>query len=148
MSHAGKLVLGIAAGALAATAVFAASMHAERETAMKAQGAAGGPLFAMASGKAPYDAAAATTAAEAFLAATKWDPVALFPEGDVEGEGNRALPAIWENFDDFTAEHDALVAAAETLAVEAGKGLDQLKAALGPVGESCNSCHETYRKPE
>jgi cytochrome c556 len=73
------------------------------------------------------------------------DPKVLFPEGSVEG---RALPAIWENFDDFNAKHEALVAAATTMTEEAGKGLDQLKAAIGPIGAACGACHELYRKPE
>jgi cytochrome c556 len=134
----------IAAASFAATAALSGA-HEDREATMKAQGAQAGILFGMAQEKVPYDAAAASAAAAALLEVSSWDPKVLFPEGSVEG---RALPAIWENFDDFNAKHEALVAAATTMTEEAGKGLDQLKAAIGPIGAACGACHERYRKPE
>jgi cytochrome c556 len=145
MSMTPKLLLGIAGGMLAATAVFAASMHDDRSALMKSMGGKAGPLFGMMQEKMPYDAAVATAAAQELAAIAKTDFAPLFPEGDTEG---RALPIIWEQWDDFNAKHDALIAATETLAAEAGNGLDALKAAIGPVGAACGACHEVYRKPE
>ncbi|MDP5360798.1 MAG: cytochrome c, partial [Paracoccaceae bacterium] len=45
------------------------------------------------------------------------------------------------------AEQVKLAAATATLASVAGDGLDAMKAAFGPVGQSCGSCHESYRAP-
>lgn len=143
-----NLILGITASAIAATAAFAASMHEDREKMMKDMAGKAGVLFGMAQGKAPYDAAAATAAATELLALAKTDYQPLFPEGDTEGEGNRALPAIWEQPDEFKADHEALIAAAEGVAAVAGNGLDALKGAVGPLGGACGDCHKTFRKPE
>lgn len=145
MAFAKKLILGLAGCALAATAAFAQSMHDKREEVMKAQGAQVGILAGMAQDKVPYDAAAAQAAADALVAAVAWDPMELFPEGDTEG---RVTPAIHENWEDFVAKHDALVAAAATMQTEAGKGLDAVKAAIGPIGAACGACHQAYRAPE
>lgn len=144
MAFTGKLILGIAGAALVATTAFAAS-HAGRVNAMKAQGAQVGVLAGMAQEKVPYDAAAASAAAAALVEAVSWDPEVLFPDGNVDG---RALPAIWENFDDFKAKHTDLVTAAATMNEEAGKGLDALKAAMGPIGAACGACHTAYRAPQ
>ena len=72
----------------------------------------------------------------------------VFPEGSDMGD-TRALPAIWENPDDFEATiqqaQDAI--AAFTAAVEAND-----KEAIGPafeeVGDRCKACHDDYRKEE
>lgn len=144
MAFSGKLIFA-AVCTLAATAAFAQSMHDKREEVMKAQGAQIGVLAGMAQEKAPYDAAAATAAATKLAEIAAWDAEELFPQGDATG---RALPAIWENWDDFQAKHEALVTASATMATEAGKGLDALKAAIGPIGAACGGCHQAYRKAE
>lgn len=69
---------------------------------------------------------------------------ALFPEGS--GEGTKALPAIWENWEGFEAviaKGDA-VAAAMLEAAEAGDqaAFGAAAAGLGPV---CGECHSTFR---
>jgi cytochrome c556 len=102
----------------------------------------------MAQEKAPYDAAAAKAAAEelAALAGQDWTP--LFPAGSSDGADNRALPAIWENLEDFMIKHKDLIAATAALAPVAGTDLASLKAGFGPVGAACGACHKDYRKPE
>jgi cytochrome c556 len=125
--------------------------HEVREAHMKIYGAQLGILGPMAQGAAPYDAAAAQAAADAILAnATSEDWLVMWPEGSAQGEvpDSRALPLIWEQAEDFEAKHQALVEAATALQAAAGTDLGSLQAALGGVGQSCGSCHETYRASE
>ncbi len=72
----------------------------------------------------------------------------MFPAGS--GEGNtHALPAIWENPQDFQQKVKAFQDAAADLltAARTGDNAAVLKA-MGPVGQSCNDCHKAYRKEE
>lgn len=70
---------------------------------------------------------------------------ALFPEGSIVGD-SEALPAIWENFDAFTAIADAGVAAAEggIAAAETGDAAGYA-AALQAIGGTCGQCHQQFR---
>jgi cytochrome c556 len=70
---------------------------------------------------------------------------ALFPEGSIVGE-SEALPAIWENFDAFTAIADAGVTAAEggIAAAEAGDAAGYA-AAIKAIGATCGQCHQQFR---
>ncbi|MEJ6394887.1 cytochrome c [Gymnodinialimonas sp. 2305UL16-5] len=109
-----------------------------------------GVLGQMARGNTEYDAEAAQAAADNLLAISQINQMFHWPEGtDTESiEGTRALPAIWEEGStvlDIWADYGA---AAETLAGAAGQGLDEMRAALGPVGAACGSCHDDYRAPE
>ena len=125
--------------------------HAFREEHMKVYGRNLGVLGGMAQGEAAYDAAAAQAAADAILAnATSPDWAIMWPEGSATGEveGSRALPAIWENPEDFEAQHQELVTAAMAMQAAAGTDLAALQAAMGGVGASCGGCHESYRAPE
>lgn len=146
MKLAKALALGGAAAALIATAAAAQdSPHDQREKLMKGMGGQLGPLVAMVQGKTDYDAEKAKAAADklAELAGSDWEP--LFPEGSVTG---RATPAIWEKWDEFMADKQALADATAKLASSAGDGIDSLKADFGPVGSACGTCHKTFRAPE
>lgn len=70
---------------------------------------------------------------------------ALFPEGSIVGD-SEALPAIWENFDAFTAITEVGVAAAESgiAAAEAGDAA-AYAAALQAIGGTCGQCHQQFR---
>lgn len=122
--------------------------HEFRETHMKIYAANLQILGPMAQGAAPYDAAAAQAAADAILAnATSDDWAIMWPEGSAQGEveDSEALPAIWENPEDFEAKHQGLIAAATAFQAAAGTDLAGLQGALGAVGGACGACHETYR---
>ncbi|MEY4752561.1 MAG: hypothetical protein RJA44_236 [Pseudomonadota bacterium] len=104
-----------------------------------------GRLGAMVNNKAPYDAKAAAASAEvlATLAPLPWS---AFGEGTDKGE-TRAQANIWSEADKFKAgatkmqdEIAKLDAAAKT------NDLAKLKAAFGPVGQSCKGCHDNFRK--
>lgn len=89
------------------------------------------------------------TGAEAVAAMTKLRDnyshiPALFPKGS---EGGDALPAIWENWEAFTA----IATAGQTAAEEGIKAADAgdsagYAAALKAVGGTCGQCHQQFRK--
>ncbi|WP_029009113.1 c-type cytochrome [Azospirillum halopraeferens] len=70
----------------------------------------------------------------------------LFPAGSESGDTD-ARPAVWTNFDDFTARAKAFETAAKALEDAAAAGD---KAAVGKqfaaVGASCKACHQDYKK--
>ncbi|MFW6093026.1 MAG: c-type cytochrome [Pseudomonadota bacterium] len=65
----------------------------------------------------------------------------LFPEGSGGGD---ALPAIWENPDDFESRLASFQEAAQAFesAVSTGNGIGP---AINELGQSCKSCHDDYR---
>ena len=106
-----------------------------------------GPLVEMAQGDIDYDADMAATAAENLASVTSLHQDRLWPDGsDNESiEGTRALPAIWENLDDFADKYADLGEATANLEMAAGEGLDELRGAIGAVGNACSACHDDYR---
>ena len=101
----------------------------------------------MAKGKSDYDATAAEMAAKSIHGVSMVHQAALWPEGsdNMSIDGTRALPAIWDDFDDFASKWEALGGAAENLVSVAGTGQEALGPALGQVGGTCKGCHDTYR---
>ena len=73
---------------------------------------------------------------------------AAFPAGTGPEAGvkTQALPAIWAKPDEFRADADKLVKAAQSYQQAASSGsVDAAKAALMQVGGTCKGCHETFR---
>lgn len=58
---------------------------------------------------------------------------------------SKALPAIWEDFEDFEAKADALLRAAQSLEGRIATP-DDLGPALVTLGTTCKSCHDDYRE--
>lgn len=108
-----------------------------------------GLVGGMARGNIPYDAAAASAAAANIAALTKLDQSRYWPAGTstLDTDATRALPVLWDNIPDAIAKGQALSAAADKLAMDAGTSLEALQASLGPVGQACGACHELYRQP-
>ena len=107
-----------------------------------------GILGSMAKGESPFDAAAAEAAAGNLvalsgLAQNHW------PEGSdsMSIDGTRAMSAIWEDTADFEQKWTAFATQAAALADAAPNGVDGLGAAVGALGQTCQSCHEAYREP-
>jgi cytochrome c556 len=118
----------------------------ERQDLMESQKDAMKVIGDMAKGKTPFDAAPATKAANDIHTTAK-KIHDLFPEGS-GGEKNKsdALPAVWENWDRFTANADDLATAADALAKALGDSASEAwKPAFQKVGEACKSCHEDFR---
>lgn len=109
-----------------------------------------GVLGGMAKGETEYNAEAAQKAADNLLAAVSLDGSMLWPQGSDHdaNASSEALPAIWAEGSDIGAKAKALSEAATAMQAAAGKDLDSLKAAMGPVGEACTGCHKAFRVPQ
>lgn len=68
----------------------------------------------------------------------------LFPPGSGDGE-TEALPAIWENPEDFAERLDAFKEAGAGLRAAAETGGDVM-AATRQLGQACKGCHDSYRQ--
>lgn len=111
-----------------------------RQELMDSNGAQAGALGGMASGKTPFDAAAAAAAKAQLIAnaadiAVKFKPEATDP-------ATKAKAEIWTNWDDFAAKAAALGAAAEALDVTSA---ETIGAGMGAIGGACKACHTDYR---
>jgi cytochrome c556 len=146
MKRFASLTLAAAACAvycLPASAQFAKSADAikYRQSAMFIQSQHVSRLGAMASGRAPYDAAAAVANAQVVAEISKL-PWAGFGPGT---EGGEAKPDIWKEQPKFKEFSDKLIAETGKLPAAAGN-LDTLKAAMASVGGTCKACHDAFRK--
>jgi cytochrome c556 len=109
-----------------------------------------GKVGAMAKEEAPYDAAAASKAAANIAAIASVLSMDQFPAGSEyqKSTDSYALPAIWENQDDFLKKVADLNTAAATFQTAAGTDLASLQAGMGGIGGACAACHKAYRQPE
>ena len=135
---------GLAAGlALVATMVWAVedTSGAARERLMEGMGGHAATLGRMAQGRIPFDAAAAAAARERLIAASG-DIAATFAPGPSDDPRSKALPSIWDNYDDFTAKAAALHTVATGLDVSS---VEAIQAGMGSIGQSCTACPSAYR---
>ena len=140
---------------LSATALLAQDLTEEQDRALTARQAHMGlygfyltPLGQMAQDRIPYDADVAAAAANNLAAMAAIDQSAFWVEGtDSSLERSRARAKIWTDPDGYLEVKQGMADATEALALVAGDGLDALKAAFGPVGQSCSACHQPYRAP-
>jgi cytochrome c556 len=116
-----------------------------RRSAMTLQGHYVGQIFAMANGRIPFDAKVAADNAEILTTLTRLAWIG-FVEGTDKGETD-AKPEIWKEkarFDDTVRKLQNDVAKLDT-AAKTGN-LDQIKAAVGAVGQTCKSCHDNFKR--
>ncbi|MEP3277686.1 MAG: cytochrome c [Stappiaceae bacterium] len=97
----------------------------------------------MAKGTDKFDAESARTAAgviadEAAKTAVNFEAQETDPKSEAKTE-------IWDNFEDFSRKANELerVALGYSSSIT---NLDELRAAMGTLGETCKSCHSVYRK--
>lgn len=149
------LVAALAAAAALATTLPAAAQFRKPEDAVKyrqsvmaVQNFHAGRLFGMSSGRIPFDAKVAAEDA-AVLNVTNKLPFVAF----IDGTGPDKVPAtnakaeVWTERAKFDAAAAKMVDAVDKLNVAAKTGsLDQIKAAMGGVGQSCKSCHDDFQK--
>jgi len=151
MKFAVTLALAAASFALAAPASAQSFQKPEdaikyRQGALRVLGAHFGALGAMAQGKAPYDAQAASHHADV-IALVSHLPWHAFGPGTEKGENTRAKPEIWTEQAKFKEKSEKMQEAVGKLAAAAKTGsVDQLKAAFGPAGQTCKSCHDDFRR--
>jgi cytochrome c556 len=145
---AGALLASLAAGSAVAQDVNPAI--AARQAHMSLYAFNLGLVGGMARGNIDYDAEAASAAAANIAALANLDQSRYWPEGTstMDTDTTRALPDIWDNLPDVIEKAQALSAAADGFAAEAGNGVDALRAGLGPLGQACGACHENYRQPD
>lgn len=137
----------IAAATIAALGVGAAYAQADvikaRQEAMKAAGAATGPVGKMLKGEEAFDLGKAQAALRAYVDTAKKSP-ALFPDTSKTGGDTAALPAVWEKKADFEAKFAAWAKESEA-AMASIKDEASFKATFPNVLKNCGGCHETYR---
>ena len=135
------LVVGLAASALGADDPIKL-----RQETMKAIGGAVGSLVKMVKGETPFDAAAAKAALATVATKAKGiDVASYFPAGSDKGD-TKAKATIWSDPDGFKAALAKLQTAAEQQQTTDPASIDDVKKALGALGGTCKSCHDTYRE--
>ena len=138
-----SLIAGLAAAGLALPAVAAEDPIAARQALMSANGAAGAVAGAMLKDELPYSPVVAKSVI-ATVNGTAHAVGDFFPEGTLDPAKSEAKANIWEDPAGFT---EALVTFQEAAA--SGKDGPADKAAFGaamkPVFDACQGCHEDYR---
>ncbi len=98
-----------------------------------------------------YDAATAEENAKDLNTLAQYGVDALFLPGTSNaemGDKTMALPAIWEDRERFIHDFEALGEQTANVAAEAGKGQEQLTAAVAELGKACGNCHENFRQKQ
>ncbi len=104
-----------------------------------------GRVAAMAQGKVPFDAKLAAENA-AILNTLASLPFSAFGEDTDKGKPNRAKAEIWQEAPKFKAAAEKMIGEVSKLDVAAKSGnLEQIKSAVGAVGQSCKACHDNFR---
>lgn len=116
-----------------------------RQSAMFVMANHFGRIGAMVAGRAPYDAAAAAANAEVVSTMSKL-PFVGFVDGTPGTAKGGASPKIWSDRAGFDAAAKKMQdEVAKLVAASKSNNLDTLKAAFGPVGQTCKGCHDDYR---
>ena len=106
-----------------------------------------GPVYAMAGGHIPYDAAVVEKNGEALAALLPMINDVFRMDTSEADVASGALDGIWENWDDFAEKAAASAEKAAALAATAGNE-DDTKAAFRALGGSCKACHDQYREQD
>ncbi len=129
-----KTLILLTAAALAASSAVTVANQEDRRAAMKMVGAASKAI------RNGQDVAANAQK----IAEIATQVPALFELNEITGD-SEALPAIWENWDDFQSKAAGLEQAALAVADAAANGGD-MEAAGKALGGSCGACHKSYKK--
>lgn len=108
-----------------------------------------GPLFAMAKGKMPYDAAKAQMLADNLVKLMDIDISSSWMQGTdnktYPGD-TTALPKVWTTYPEIGEYGKKYAKAVKELAAVAGNGEKAMKSKVGPLGKSCKGCHDDFRE--
>ena len=119
-----------------------------RQSSLSILGTHFGRIAAMANGKVPFDAKAVAANAEVVSMIAKL-PFAAFGEGTDKGLPTRAKPEIWKESAKFKEAADKMIGEVAKLdAAAKGGNLEQIKAAVGGVGQSCKACHDSFQNDD
>lgn len=107
-----------------------------------------GVLSGMAKGDIAYDEAAATAAGANIETLSKYTLPALFIAGTSPDDGveTEALPAIWENSEDFATKFAGLQEAAMGAGAAVAGGQESIGPVVQKLGGACKTCHDDYRE--
>ena len=134
--------------ALATPALAADDPIAVRQALMRNNGSAAAVAGAMMKGELAYSPIVGRSAINA-IAATAAAYGDFFPEGSADEARSNASPKIWEDMAGFQAAlgklQQATAAAVEASGRDGPPDAAAFGAAMGPVFDTCNACHETYR---
>ncbi len=80
------------------------------------------------------------------IKAVSADIPALFPQGSLQ-RPSEALPAIWDNWDDFSAQasqfHERVIALENAVLAN---DMNQIRSNFRSVAQTCKACHDDYQK--
>ena len=109
-----------------------------------------GVLGGMARGTVDFDQEAAQAAADSLVAVSMVSQHAMWPEGTSvdDLDATRAKAEIWSDMGDFESKWAALGEAATAMQAAIGEGQAAIGPNMGPLGNACKDCHDTYRAPE
>jgi cytochrome c556 len=145
-----RLLIAAALGLATALPAAAQFRNAEaaikyRQSVMQVQSFHLGRIFAMANGRAPFDAKVVASDA-ALLDVIDKLPFVAFGEGTDKGAVHRARPQIWAEKAKFDAAALKMQEEVAKLNAAAKTGDQaQIKAAVGAAAQSCDDCHDAYR---
>ena len=107
-----------------------------------------GILGGMAKGETDYDADMATGAAANIAALSQLNQASYWVEGtsSEDVEASKALPALFENPDDYAALTDDLTEAAMAMQAAAGESAEAIGGQMQALGGACGACHRKYRE--
>jgi cytochrome c556 len=137
----GGLVLAV--GIVGSTASAIDDPIVTRKKLMQANGGAAGAMQAMIKGEIPFSAAVAQSAYRTFNAVA-YSVGDYFPAGSDQGD-TRASPKIWEDMAGFQAALAKLQEASDAARQTEPASVEDVQAAMGPIGQACAGCHEAYR---
>lgn len=140
----------VTAGCLAALTCLPAAAQFQRpedaikyrQSALAVMGAHFSRIGAMAQGRVPFDAAAATANAEIVSTMARL-PFVAFVDGS---QGGKAKAEVWSDRSGFNAAATKMQEEVTKLAAAARSGnADQVRAAFGATAGTCKACHDNYR---
>lgn len=122
-----------------------------RQGEMQLRSFSAGPLFAMAKGKMPYDAAKAQSYANNLVKLLDIDIKRAWMKGtdnsvDDYSMETTALPDIWTTYPKIGKYGKKYKKAVKELAAVAGNGQKALKRKVGALGKACKGCHDEFRE--
>ena len=118
-----------------------------RKAAFTVMGTHFGRIGAMASGRAPFDGAAASANADVVAEVSKL-PYAGFVEGTSGSEKGQPKANVWTERAKFDAAAKKMQDEVAKLTVVAKtNNLDQLKVAFSAAAAACKDCHDNFRNP-
>ena len=123
----------------------------QRMDAMSEMGDRSKQVADMFKGKVPFEKQVVEDAAGDFVKHGS-EMIDLFPDTEASrtGSSTEALPAIWEDWDNFTALVEKFVDDSHVLQTTLSETDDPkaLRVAFFKATKSCSSCHKQFRRPK